>query len=154
MRFAVVDMARDKEGKIASNLERSGGNAVCLFAGALNERLRRRAPYLLPLPSESAFAGFWFEHGWGDAWGILLWSDRTLDELRRHLRQFLRVQLPDGRFALFRFYDPRILPTYLRSCTRDELATWFAAISAFRVNADNARGYADFSFDGVHLVER
>jgi hypothetical protein len=154
MMFGVVDMARDKDGRIAGSLHQAGAEPVCLFAGKLSEPVRRRAPFLLPLPPESPFAKVWLEQGWNDAWGILLWSERTLEEVRRHLRQFLRVQLPDGRFALFRFYDPRILPTYLRSCTRDELALWFAAISTFRVKADAARNYVDFSFDGVRLVER
>jgi hypothetical protein len=154
MMFGVIDLARDKDGRIAGNLHRTGAEPVCLFAGKLSEPVRRRAPHLLALPAESAFARLWHEQGWNDAWGILLRSERTLEEVRRHLRQFLRVQLPDGRFALFRFYDPRILPTYLRSCTRDELALWFAAIRHFRVQADTTRRYIDFSFDGARLVER
>jgi hypothetical protein len=154
MLFGILDMARDKNRRISQALETHGEEAVCLFSGKLDDGVRRRAPYLLSLPVESAFARYWLATGWDDAWGVLIRSDRTLEELRRHLRQFLRVQMPDGRVVLFRFYDPRILPTYLRSCTTDELALWFAAINMFRVPIDNARGYGDFSFDGVHLVER
>jgi len=129
MLFGVIDMARDKNGRIAQALAKHGEGAVCLFAGRLDDSVRRRAPYLIPLPAGSAFAQFWHETGWQNDWGVLLSSDRTQEEVRRHLRQFLRAQLPDGRVVLFRFYDPRILPTYLRSCTAAELAT--AVLSGF-----------------------
>jgi hypothetical protein len=154
MLFGILDMARDKNGRMAQALAKHSDNAVCLFSGKLDEGVRRRAPYLVPLPAESAFARFWLETGWDDDWGVLLRSDRPQEDVRRHLRQFLRAQMPDGRIVLFRFYDPRILPTYLRSCSAAELAAWFAAIDLFRVHLDNARGYGDFSFDGVRLVER
>ncbi|MEX5385345.1 DUF4123 domain-containing protein [Cronobacter muytjensii] len=36
-------------------------------------------------------------------------SSESLESLIDHLRSFLNLQLPDGRCALFRFYDPRIL---------------------------------------------
>ena len=109
---------------------------------------------MFAIPPDSDFVAFWLQHGWDRAWGILLRSDRTLDEVRRHLRQFLRVQMPDGRFALFRFYDPRVLPTYLRHCTRDELALWFAGVRAFRVPAASGQRYSEFSFDGGRLIEQ
>ncbi|EJI6851735.1 DUF4123 domain-containing protein, partial [Salmonella enterica] len=36
-------------------------------------------------------------------------SSESLESLIVHFKSFLNLQLPDGRCALFRFYDPRIL---------------------------------------------
>lgn len=36
-------------------------------------------------------------------------SSESLESLIDYFRSFLNLQLPDGRSALFRFYDPRIL---------------------------------------------
>ncbi|MDF1897265.1 DUF4123 domain-containing protein [Rahnella contaminans] len=38
-----------------------------------------------------------------------LLSSWTLEKLVGHFKYFLDLQLPDGRCALFRFYDPRVL---------------------------------------------
>ena len=57
---------------------------------------------------------------WGDAWGVWARSEVAFDDVRRHMRRFLRVQGEDGRRMLFRWYDPRVLRVYLPSCTDDE----------------------------------
>lgn len=36
-------------------------------------------------------------------------SSESLESLIDHFKVFLNLQLPDGRCALFRFYDPRVL---------------------------------------------
>ena len=36
-------------------------------------------------------------------------SSESLESLIDHFKIFLNLQLPDGRCALFRFYDPRVL---------------------------------------------
>ncbi|MCW2478072.1 DUF4123 domain-containing protein [Candidatus Symbiopectobacterium sp. NZEC135] len=36
-------------------------------------------------------------------------SENDIDQLAAHLAQQLNVRLEDGRIALFRFYDPRVL---------------------------------------------
>ncbi|WP_240785608.1 DUF4123 domain-containing protein [Rahnella sp. CJA17(1/100)] len=40
------------------------------------------------------------------SWFLSCW---TLENVVNHFKPFLNLQLPDGRGALFRFYDPRIL---------------------------------------------
>lgn len=52
--------------------------------------------------------------------------------LRRHFRQFTRVEFEDsGGFVLFRFFDPGVLPVYLDSCNEQELTTFFGPVRSF-----------------------
>jgi len=45
---------------------------------------------------------------------IWLWSEREFDELYGLLQSMLYVNMPDGKLALCRFYDPRCLKDMLR----------------------------------------
>lgn len=47
----------------------------------------------------------------------LIDSDANLNELSKHLRQFHLVGLPEGKRMLLRWYDTRILPTWLAIMT-------------------------------------
>ena len=55
-----------------------------------------------------------------DSWGVLVESDRSLAELLAHFQQFVTVRSPEGEGRLFRFYDPRVLPVYLETASREE----------------------------------
>ncbi len=56
--------------------------------------------------------------------------------VRRHFRQFTRVDFEDsGKFVLFRFFDPGVLPVYLDSCNERELATFFGPVGSFVIEA-------------------
>ncbi|WP_185206331.1 DUF4123 domain-containing protein [Sphingomonas sp. NBWT7] len=65
------------------------------------------------------------------AWGCLIVSQAPPGRVRRHLRGWLSVRSPEGEAWLFRFWDPRRLPTYLRASTVAELDAFFGPITAF-----------------------
>ncbi len=121
--YAVLDCARDP--LIYDLVARSYREKSCLFAGKLDPELERASPFLLELEQGDSVTDEILLRGWDDAWGILIRSEASFRSLRRHLRTFLRVRTEDGRFLLFRYYDPRVLDAYLPSCTRGELATIF-----------------------------
>ncbi|RNC71719.1 MAG: DUF4123 domain-containing protein [Desulfuromonadales bacterium] len=127
--FALLDTARDNE--ILPLLAESGCDYVCLYGGTFAETMSDYAPYLVAVPAESPFLRTLLDLGWGESWGIYLTTAVELNVLRRHLRRFLSVKLPDGRQVLFRFYDPRVLRTFLPTCTSEELQRFFGPISAF-----------------------
>lgn len=80
--------------------------------------------------------------GWGLRWASYLRSEKPLLELRRHLRQFLMVQLEAGADPVyFRFYDPEVLRVYMRSCDAEERRPWFAGAIAEIVVEDVTAGY-------------
>ena len=64
--------------------------------------------------------------------GFACESDAEFSVVFRHFRRFLTVvRERDRRRVLFRFYDPRILRTFLPVCTPDELKQFFGPVSEF-----------------------
>lgn len=115
--------------------EVSPGRHSCLFAGPLPFEVERAAPHLVELDPEGELTLRWWREGWGQNWGILAhipveWS---FNEVRHHFRKFLRVRLPDRRYVLFRYYDPRVLRTYLPTSTAAESAMVFGPVSTYFV---------------------
>ena len=123
--YGIIDTARDPK---LYPLVIQSPNYDCLFAGKLVEPLNRAVPYLVELTDDTPLKQIWRTEGWGKAWGILLKSSLELKDLRKHLRKFLLVQLPDGDTVLFRYYDPRVWRTYWPTCTEEEKANWLKGI--------------------------
>jgi hypothetical protein len=105
--FAVLDPARNKA--IHPALTATDLDYRCLYRGVLPTALEKVAPYLVQLPVNTGFLDYLVRRGWGDSWGLYITSTSTLDQLRRHLRRFLRVKDEDGRKLVFRYYDPRVM---------------------------------------------
>lgn len=98
--FGLIDTARDPQlyGLVVASPERA-----CLFGGPLKSPLERNAPYIAAVTPGTPLFTAWRDYGWGRSWGIYCRSALPLAEVRRHLRQFLQAQLPDGKVVLFRF---------------------------------------------------
>ena len=106
---------------------------VCLFRGKLRPDMAEVAPYLIRLEDKHPFSEWLIKHAWSRHWGVFF--DSPLDEkkLRRKFRDLLNAALPDGRTVTFRFYDPRILNTYLPSCNKVELDVMFDGVNSYYV---------------------
>ena len=126
--YAVLDTAR--EGTILPLLEKSGCEYRTLYGSKLASIMDGLGPYLVALPQKSAFLLNLLEKGWGRSWGIFLTSSADFAAVRRHLRRLLAARLPDGKYALFRFFDPRVLRGYLPSCGAGQTAQFFGPIHA------------------------
>jgi len=132
--YGLIDAARDDQ--LYELITASAAHA-CLFAGELDPELEREAPYIVRLTEGSRLCEAWRDEGRGQSWGIQCTSTSSLAEVRRHFRHFLQAKLPDGKVALFRFYDPRVFRTYLPTCTPHELAPWFSEVNEYRVEAED-----------------
>jgi hypothetical protein len=150
--YAVLDGARDR--RIHQMVRSSGLAWRCLYAGALPPELLEVAPYLVHMQPQSAFTRETISAGWGHAWGIWMISAAPIDDLRRHLRRFLRVQDEAGRRLLFRYYDPIVLAMFLPTCTVAELAELFGPIDAFLIEAGSGPKITELRFDGLVLHTR
>jgi len=128
---AVIDGARDT--RIVPLLRATGLEYTCLFSGPLSPALQAAAPYLVHLSPAAALTRQMFEFGWGQGWAVFVRAPAhvTLAQLRRHLRTLLRVQDEAERILMFRFYDPRVLRTYLPTCTESEAAQVLGPITEF-----------------------
>ena len=102
-------------------------------------RLQQTAPYLIQLDREDRFTRYLIETGWGASWGSFVRTETGIKQLRRHLKEFLRVRDEAGKRLIFRYYDPRVLRVYLPTCRPAELDTFFGPINAFITEGSGAR---------------
>jgi hypothetical protein len=100
----------------------------CLYRGELEPDIEEVAPYLVRLERDAEFTDWIIEKGWGSHWGIFATARSDIRIMRRHFRTFLRVYDEEARPLLFRYYDPRVLRTYLPTCNETELSTMFGPV--------------------------
>ena len=127
--YAILDAAKDI--KILALLMQSKEEHQSLYEGVEGAKLSQVAPYLVKLGKDSLLLSSLLLEGWGNSWGVYLTCAGEFPEVRRHLRHFLEVQLPDGKQVYFRFYDPRVLRVFLPTCTADEVNQFFGPIKQY-----------------------
>lgn len=136
--FALLDAARDD--RILEILRESPEEQRSLYDGAQGDALAEVAPHLVALPRGSALAARLVREGWGRSWGVYLTSRRPLAEVRAHLRRLTTVTVGgSARRFYFRFYDPRVLRTFLPTCSVRQEADVFGDrdIEGFVVEAED-----------------
>jgi Domain of unknown function (DUF4123) len=129
--FAVVDGAALSD--LLDALYRLKPPFYCLYRGELQPDIAEVAPYLVQLEEGSGFTSWLLQKGLDKHFGIFLATLVNLLDTRRHLRRLLTVHTEDGKPLLFRFYDPRVLPTFLSTCTQEELTKMFGPIESYLV---------------------
>jgi len=125
----------------------------CLYRGELEPDIAEVAPYLVCLEPDASFTRWVVDEGWGNHWGVFAQSAATLDELRRHFRKFLVVHDAEGNPLLFRYYDPRVLRTYLPTCTPEEIDAVFGPVSAYVAEDKDPAFALRFRNDGGRLQQ-
>jgi hypothetical protein len=130
--YAILD-ACDEPRVPKKTSELGPQRAVSLYRGSAEEDYWAFAPYLVQ--ADEPLLVWIIENLWRDPWGIVAVAPVDLAALRTHFRRFLTVLDPEGRNSYFRYYDPRVLPTFLENCTREELQQFFGPIRAFYVTA-------------------
>jgi len=136
--FAVLD-ACDAPAVYERMLAAPPTEAVCLYRETADASLDMVAPWLVRV--DAAMFAWITQTLWAEPFGILVRSGGSLEELRFHFRRFLRVRSPEGEAWMFRFYDPRVLPSFLEGCTPEQLSDFFGPVEAFGVvDAENYGG--------------
>lgn len=124
-----------------------------LFMGKTGELLDSVAPYLLEIKEDHEEFITWFvqskRHTTG---GIILNSNVLFRDLHKHFRNFLYVKTEESKKLYFRYYDPRVLPTFLRSCTKEQLSEFFGPVQSFNLFANEDKVLA-FSLIDQRLRE-
>ncbi len=113
---------------LLKRLDRYAPHAICLYMGRLDPPLQAAAPYLVALEWDDPFCDWVLEKALPQNGGIFLSSSAKFTEIRRHLRKFTKVILPDGRAVFFRFYDPRVLIPFVPSMEPDQKAEFFGPV--------------------------
>ena len=115
-------------------------SSVCLYRpGDDDEELVDVAPYLFHVTPE-VFPWVRALSTEDPAACIFALADTNLEGVRRHFRRFLLVQSPAGTKMNFRFFDPRVLVTWLDCCTALELDDFYGPISEFGVPTEDGLG--------------
>jgi hypothetical protein len=128
--YAILD-ATDAPAVPQKAAELGEQQATSLFRGTAKEEDWAIAPYLAHV--EAPVLDWLVATLWQAPWGIFIFSKSGFDELYRHFRRFLAVQLPDGQAWLFRFYDPRVLRTFLTTCLPAERQQFAGPVRGFGV---------------------
>jgi hypothetical protein len=123
--WAILDACDAPE--VPSRVHQLGNTkAVSLYRGRAELAYWGIAPYLVSV-DETLLV--WIRQTlWTTPWGIFVEADGDLERLRTHFRKFLLVEGSRGRKMYFRFYDPRVLQTFLRRCNDTELIEFFGPI--------------------------
>lgn len=148
--YGVVDGAQDAR---LMALAQTCANHVCLISGSLDSELAPALPWLVELRPDERLLNIWQQEGAGRNWGIALKSPMDLQHVKFHLKKFLNAKLPDGTLAIFRFYDPRVLRTYMHAATSEEIKPWFSGIERYSVESDQPGHYHDFHLSGGILLD-
>jgi hypothetical protein len=148
--YAVLDAAR--EDRLPAFLQAYSVEHASLYEGDAGEQLKDVAPYLALLPKTSPLLKLLMSEGWGKGWGVFFNSDAPFASVRQHLRRFLTVQNEEGSSLYFRFYDPRVLRTFLPTCTPEESADFFGPVSRFVSEGEDLA--QPLQFKGTPLLAR
>jgi Domain of unknown function (DUF4123) len=105
--------------------------AISLYSGSSQQDYWAIAPYLFH--ATDGLLEWISETLWNEPWGIIAVSNAGLEAVRAHFRKFLVVQSPEGENWYFRFYDPRVLPVFLETCSEDETKEFFGPIQVYGV---------------------
>jgi len=147
--FAILDGASAPA--LVKNIYDHEPEYCCLYRGELSPDIATIAPYLVRLEPGAKFTEWVLNEGWGVHWGVFLVSTGTLRILRNHFREFYTVELPNQRTVLFRYYDPRVLRSFLPACNAAELAAFFGPVQKFVVEGEKAEAGINFSLAGTAL---
>jgi hypothetical protein len=126
----------------------------CLYRGELAPDLAEVAPYLVHLESETEFCDWVLNQGWGNHWGIFALSVGDLFTLRQHFRRFLTVHDSTGKPLLFRYYDPRVMRTYLPTCNPQEVTAIFGPVSLFMMESEDPGVLLAYGYKSGSLVAK
>ncbi len=135
--YAVLDGA-SFGGTLARSLQRHQAESVCLYRGELAADIAAVAPYLVSLPAEGRITSWVLKHVGHNYPGIFALSQASLETLRKHFRTFLMIHDVNDQPVYFRYYDPRVLRSYVPTCNAAEKQTLFGPVNHYF--AENRQG--------------
>ena len=67
--------------------------------------------------------------------------------MRQHFRNLVNVYNEQGNPMIFRFYDPRVLNSFLPTCDAEQLEKMFENIEFFFAETDDHENLNSYSFE-------
>lgn len=155
--FGVFDGARDSP-RLYQRLVGSGLPMACLIGGIVPSPLAEAAPWCVQLHPGDPAGRELVERYWGEAAGIFVSApaDGHVTAVCRKLKRGLRVELPGGKRAMLRFYDPRVLRMFLPICDEEQWRTLVCLHGSVWCESENGESLLEYSLrraQGVGAVE-
>lgn len=148
--YLLLDAAKMDADMDLLQLQVASTDFISLYKGRAEETLSEVAPYLF-IGSEFLQHRY-ATQGWGNAWGIVVYSSLAFEALQKHFRQFLMVKDEQGKQFYFRFYDPRVLRLFLPTCNGAQLKMFFENIHSFLMEDEDPLFALIFSLENDTLV--
>ena len=147
--YGVFDAARSKD--VYAELVRSKQVFHSLYEGAEAARYIDIAPYVVALDLDDAGIETLLERAQGESWAIFVTSQAPIEDVRHHLRKFVKVELDGHKNAVFfRFYDPRVFRDVIPRFDADQLQRFFESVDDYLCESED--GIDRYSFDGEALA--
>lgn len=124
---------------------------TCLYKGESEKKMAAVAPYIAAINKGSDLPQFVHEKGKQLAWGVFVDADVDLEVLVFHFRKFLIVETEEGKQLYFRFYDPRVLRSFLPTCSENQLMEFFGPVDFFYCEDENQNQIIKFSMEQKKL---
>ncbi len=128
-KFALLDGAIDTG--VLEVLKGGGGFFQSLYEGEQAASIAPVGPYLVDLATAPELLPHLVQRGWGKSWGVWMRTAQSFQQVRHHLRTLLTVRSAEGAKLLFRFYDPRVLGSFVRTASAVQRRELFGEIEAF-----------------------
>ena len=125
----------------------------CLYRGELEADMAEVMPYLVVLLPNTPFTNWVLSENFGKHWGIFAHCHRSMKEMRRHFRALFTVYNEKGDPMIFRYYDPRVLESFLQTCNAGELKTFFGEIETFFSEDKKGEKFSAFSLENESLKQ-
>jgi len=123
--FAVLDAAN--VANLPELLATSGLEHHCLFIGDALDEMAEVAPWVVQLEPDHRLTRNLFTEGraawqlWDKNPGMILRAPRSCEDMKKHLRKFLKVQDDGGKWFYFRFWEGATLQTVAQSSDPGDL---------------------------------
>lgn len=147
--FAVLDGASIDD--LRTRLYEANPPHYCLFRGELAPDVASAAPYLVGLIDGTPFTEWLLDGNLGKHWGVFAQSRRSITEMRKHFRALITVHDESGKPMIFRFYDPRVMQTFLSTCNGGELKTFFGSVDRFFAEDGDNGSLSSFALENNSL---
>ncbi len=125
---------------------------MCMYKGEAEQKLGTVAPWLFTYTRPSIFTDWYLANSGGQHWGIIMESQENFKTVYLHLKKFLMVKTEAGKKLYFRFYDPRVLPTFLETSDEAQLRKFFGPIDKYILEAKNEQ-MIEYQFSDNKLIK-
>jgi hypothetical protein len=144
--YGIVDAARCVDLAFEAKFQ-YGKEIRSLFLPEVQTPLWDVAPYLVPIDPDSGYVDNWARR-FGMSAGILLVTAADEEALCEHLRKVFIVEDEGGQEYFFRYYDPRVLRTFLPTCSAAQLEEFFGPVEEFTVEGESGTELLRFRATG------